>query len=222
MPSIWNRLEETEEGTKRRRENKWLITLSLFFLYMLLITTPNKQLYLFSYDADQKKQKRKIKESTTAWWLFSPCSSSTCCRLLSPNKHVYMTSLWSKPEEGEEEAISRENKWLMASFSCSSSVVGQFLPVLPLQAAHYYPLINRLHVNMFFIWCRPEETEEEARKRENKWLMISVSLLFLYMLLIAGGIVVIYQSIDDVVDASRRPVRSLHYKKMDKFRAPGE
>lgn len=79
--------------------------------------------------------------------------------------------------------------------------------------------------------CRSEEYDQNIqegdaaalrrKKDEDRRFWLSIVLIVAYILVMAGGVVVIYKAIEDLVRAYQLPVRSINYLKVEEYQAPG-
>lgn len=64
-----------------------------------------------------------------------------------------------------------------------------------------------------------DSAEAEA---SNRRLFLSFLFLFLYVAIIAAGVVVAYHAISDVIHSYNNPVRSTQYKEINVYKPPGK
>ena len=61
----------------------------------------------------------------------------------------------------------------------------------------------------------------QLTKKDDVRYWISLLLVAMYIVLVAGVVMLIYKALDDIITAAKYPVRSVSYRKVNSYLPPG-
>lgn len=68
---------------------------------------------------------------------------------------------------------------------------------------------------------KEEEDEDVNNPFSGRKLFMGIVVVFIYLIVVFGLIILIYKTTEDLVKSLRNPVRSFKYYRVDKYNAPG-